>query len=393
MSTHINLEESFRQRFVSILLLALIFYFNFLVRFIWGPLLVDIEKDLGLSHAGAGALFAYISVGYFIGVFSSGYLSSWVTHKKTIVISSLSCGAALIGVNWAASPLLFKLMLMIIGLTSGFYLPSGIASLTYHLAVRDFGKAFAVHEIAPSLGFITGPLLCEILLLDGDWRAVLWPAAAGLVVFGLIYSFRNSTGSYRGEAPTPDKMQAIVSRAAFWVMLLLFIMNIGANVGVYSMMPLYLCTARGMDQTVVNLLLAASRFAAIISSLGAGWATAKFGTRPVILIFVLLSGLGTALLGWCPDRLVWLPVMLQPILAVGFFPPGFAILSAMVPAGLRNLIVSLTIPFAMLVGSGVFSIVLGAFGDAGHFHDGFVLVGLSITVSAPLILTVRPTEV
>ena len=29
--------------------------FNFLARFIWGPLLVPIEVDLGISHTGAGS--------------------------------------------------------------------------------------------------------------------------------------------------------------------------------------------------------------------------------------------------------------------------------------------------------------------------------------------------
>ena len=65
----------FKIRLPAIALLAGIFLFNFLARFVWGPLLPAIEKDLGISHTAAGSLFIFISIGYFIGVFSSGYLS------------------------------------------------------------------------------------------------------------------------------------------------------------------------------------------------------------------------------------------------------------------------------------------------------------------------------
>jgi len=253
----------FRDRLTPILILSAIFFFNFLARFIWGPLLPNIEEDLGVRHTGAGSLLLMITIGYFIGLFVSGYLSARFNHHKTVVISCFSCGLALLAAIIVSSLTYLVIVLIVIGVTAGLYLPSGIASMTYRLDPKDFGKAFSFHEIAPSLGFIVGPLLAEALLGWGSWRVVLWPAALGLFALGLFNSFRPSTGDYRGEPPTLKNLQYVASNPAFWMMLILFILGVGANPGVYSMLPLYLQAERGMDQTFTNFTLSASRIAAI----------------------------------------------------------------------------------------------------------------------------------
>ena len=149
----------FRDRLTPILILAGTFLFNFLARFIWGPLLPSVEQDLGIRHTEAGSLFLMITIGYFIGLFVSGYLSARFNHHKTVVISCFSCGLALLAAMIAPSLTYLIVALIGIGLTAGLYLPSGIASMTYRLDPKDFGKAFSFHEISPSFAFIVGPLL------------------------------------------------------------------------------------------------------------------------------------------------------------------------------------------------------------------------------------------
>lgn len=372
-----------------ILTLAGIFFFNFLARFIWGPLLPNIEGDLGISHAQGGSLFFMINVGYFIGLFLSGHISSRLNHHKTIVISCISCGVALLGamVAWTLPLLLGALIL--IGLTAGFYLPSGLASMTYRLEPRNFGKAFAFHEISPSLGFILGPLVAETLLNWGSWRGALWPVAFGLIAVGFLYTFKPSTGNYRGEAPTVKNMLNIVNQSTFWLMAFIFILGIWANVGVYAMLPLYLQAERGMDQTFTNLFLSASRIMAMFTPFIAGWAVHRFSAIPVLSVIVFLSGLATALLGLVSNDWLWSLLFLQPALATTFFPAGYAIVTAIVPSSSRNLIVAMIMPVAMLVGSGVMPTVIGAFGDAGMFYLGFTLTGALIAVSTFLLFFVK----
>ena len=382
----------FRDRLTPILILVGIFLFNFLARFIWGPLLPNIEEDLGIRHTEAGSLFLMITIGYFIGLFVSGYLSAWFNHHKTIVISCFSCGLALLAAMIASSLTYLVVVLIGIGLTAGLYLPSGIASMTYRLDPKDFGKAFSFHEISPSLGFIVGPLLAEVLLGWGSWRGVLWPAALGLFAFGLFNCFRSSTGDYRGKPPTVKNLQYVASNPAFWMMLILFILGVGANPGVYSMLPLYLQAERGMDQTFTNFILSASRIAAMFSPFVAGWATHRFGARPVLAVDIFLTGIATVLLGLALNTWLWLPLFLQPMLSTAFFPPAYAILTGIVPSSYRNLIVALIMPAGMLLGAGALPTMIGAFGDAGMFHAGFTLTGLLVTASTVLLWFIRLPE-
>jgi NNP family nitrate/nitrite transporter-like MFS transporter len=73
----------------------------------------------------------------------------------------------------------------------------------------------------------------------------------------------------------------------------------------------------------------------------------------------------------------WLPILvfIQPALAVCFFPAGFAAISLMAPAGARNIAVSMTTPFAFMIGAGAVPALIGWTGDLHSFSAGFLVVG------------------
>ena len=50
----------------------------------------------------------------------------------------------------------------------------------------------------------------------------------------------------------------------------------------------------------------------------------------------------------------------------------------------RNIAVSLTIPFAFLIGGGMLPILIGILGDAGRFDVGIVMVGGIILLASIL---------
>lgn len=379
----------FRARFPAISLLAVLFFFNFLGRFVWGPLLPNIEADLRITHTGAGALFLYITAGYFFGVLSSGYLSSRLNHQKTITLSSLSCGLALVAAAMGTSLPFLRITLVLIGVTAGFYLPAGIASLTYGLASRDFGKAFSIHEISPSLGFIAAPLLAEAVMRWGSWRGVVWPIALGMILSGLYYAVKRPTGDYKGDPPSWNNMHRVLSRWGFWVMLVVFAFGVAANVGVFSMIPLYLQAEKGMGPTYTHFIMSISRVAAMVSPLLSGWLASRCNPRSVMAATICMTGVTTLLIGVAPAGWLWAPLLLQPVFAAAFFPPAFAVLTGMVASGLRHLVIALIMPFSMLIGGGAFPTAIGVLGDLGMFARGFALSGLLFFGSLFLLFFVR----
>ena len=100
----------------------------------------------------------------------------------------------------------------------------------------------------------------------------------------------------------------------------------------------------------------------------------------------------TALLGAVEGYWIVVVVFLQPMLAVCFFPAGLAALSCLGPPSSRNVAVSLTIPFAFLVGAGAIPTGIGIMGDSVSFALGFALVGVLILAGFMLSLILKLPE-
>jgi len=384
---------SLRSQIGPILFLAGIFFLNFLGRIILAPLLPTIEKDLGLDHAGAGSLFLLISSGYFVSLLGSGFVASRLMHKRTIIVSATAIGLALFVISSSNSLLGISTGLVLLGLAAGLYLPSGISTLTSLISPGQWGKALAIHELAPNLAFVAAPLISEVLLQWFSWRGILAVMGIASMVAGMTFGRFGTGGKFPVDAPSVTSVRTILAKPAFWIMTILFSLAITGSLGVYAMLPLYLVTERSMDQYWANTLVAVSRVSGLGMAFLAGWATDRFGARKIMAAVFLLTGTMTFLLGVTKGYWLVLIVFAQPMLAVCFFPAGFAALSCIGPSSSRNVAVSLTIPLAFLIGAGAIPAGLGIMADTVSFAFGFALVGVFILMGFLLSLTLQlPAE-
>ncbi|MBW1999134.1 MAG: MFS transporter [Deltaproteobacteria bacterium] len=366
----------FRSHVPSLLFLTGIFFLNFLSRIVLAPLLPAIEAELNVGHAEAGSFFLFISLGYFAGLLGSGFVSSCLTHRRTIILSSVAVGGSLLAVSLSHTLWGIRLQLILLGLAAGFYLPSGIATLTTMVSSRDWGKAIAIHELAPNLSFIAAPLVAEGLMLWFSWRGVMALLGGAAVLVGVAFTRFGKGGTFPGEAPSPKTLGVLLAQPSFWIMMVLFSLGIGASLGVYTMLPLYLVAERGLERSWANQLVAFSRIAGPAVAFVAGWASDKLGPKRALGGVFLATGMATVLLGMA--RGLWIvPVLfLQPMLAVCFFPAGFAALAKVGPPQVRNVAVSLTIPVAFLLGGGAIPAGIGIMGEEGLFSLGITFFGL-----------------
>ena len=198
-------DASFSRQIGPLMFLVGIFMLTFLSRIILAPLLPTVEKSLGISHAESGALFLFVSLGYFVSLFSSCLVSSRIGHRRTIIISALAVGLVLIGLTQAASLAVLNLGAFFIGLAGGLYLPSGIATITGLVNPRHWGKALAVHELAPNLGLFSGPLVAEGLLQVSSWQGVMgW---LGLPGIGIGVLALGKGWRFSGPGPQPGQLE------------------------------------------------------------------------------------------------------------------------------------------------------------------------------------------
>ncbi len=373
-------------------LLTAIFFVNFLARIVLAPLLPVIEKDLGLSHAGAGSFFMMMAIGYATGLFVSGYLSSRLTFRQTIALSAIAIGCAFFLVAASRSLWAIRIGLFLTGIPAGIYLPSGITTITASVSPANWGKAISIHELAPSLAYMAAPLIVEGLLVFFPWQGVLALIGGVSLILGLSFLRLGQGGDFRGEAPTVGNILLLIGKPAFWIMVVLFSLAIAFSMGLYSMMTLYLVAERGIDRGLANTLVGLSRLPVFAIAPLSGWVSDRFGPKPTMTLALVFSGFTTILLGILPDRWMILMLFIQPMLMVCFFPAGFTVLSRIVPAGSRNLSVSLTMLISYLIGGGLIPIALGIFGDAGAFDLAFVIVGTIILLNVFLISGLKIRE-
>lgn len=369
---------SFTAAFPALLLLTGVFYTNFAARISLAPLLPSIQKDLGFTHGESGALFLLISGGYCVAIIFSGFLSSRINHKGAIILSTVVLGLCLIGMALTHSLAALRLGVLLMGAAAGFYLPSGMATLTALISPGDWGKAVAVHELAPNLSFVTVPILCEILLMHLPWRGIIGLLGIASVCAGLAFAFFGKGGNFPGQAPSISVSRTLFSVPSFWIMATLFGLGITGSLGIFSMLPLYLVAERGMERNRANTLIALSRFSGLFMAFIAGWVNDRLGPKSTLIGVMGLTGLCTICLALVPDKLLVVPLFLQPMAAVCFFPPAFAALARVGPAETRNVSVSFTVPAAFLLGAGAVPIAIGFMGDVWSFSMGVGLIGTLI---------------
>jgi MFS transporter, NNP family, nitrate/nitrite transporter len=357
-----------------LLFLVGIFFLNFVSRIILGPLMPAVEEALKVGHEEAGSLFLLISIGYSPALLASGFVSSRLNHRRTITLSSIALGGALLIVGFGRHLWTIRLGLVVMGMAAGLYLPSAIATITEMVCIRDWGKAIAIHELAPNLGLMAAPFLAEALLSWCSWQGVIKLWGLLIIVAGVL-SHRFGRGGLSGEAPNFHTFRIILKEPSFWIMMFFFGLGIGAQMGGYSIMPLYLVSEHGMDRPWANTVLGFARMAALVMTLLSGWITDRLGTKQTLRIVLLAIGVMTLMLGMVSGSLVVLFVFLQAMLSTCFFTPWFAAIAQMASPKIKNVAVSITVPLGSLLGAGVIPAVLGAFGEAGSFSTGFLILG------------------
>lgn len=390
--SYLKTATSLGSNLPQLFFLAGIFFLNFFSRIIFAPLLPTIEQELHLGHKEAGVLFLLTSVGYSLALFGSGHFSSRVVHRKTIFFSTLGLGATLFALSVSHNPWTIRLDLFLLGMCAGLYLPSGMATLTSLIRPQDWGKAIAIHELAPNLSFVMAPFIAESFLRWSSWRWLMVLLGMASLILGVAFFWFGRGGNFFGQAPTPRVVRDLAKEPSFWIVMVFFGLGIGTSFGIYSMLPLYMVVERGMVRGWANTLIALSRVSGIVISLAAGLFVDRIGVKKTLLIFLLTTGTLTVLLGTAPGSWLVPCIFLQPMVAVCFFPAGFTAISRIGPAGSRNVAISMAVPLGFILGGGVVPALIGWSGERISFSMGISAVGIITLSCIPLIRGLRFSE-
>ena len=164
-----------------------LWFLNFSTRTVLSPLLPIIEDEFAITHALAGSLFFYISVGFTISVFMAGWISKYIGYKRSIISSFLALVLALIGFRYAETYYHFAAVSFLIGLGSGIYLPNVVPLITSIVSRGNWGKAIGFHETAASSNFLVIPILVAFALRFYHWKSFFVMISGACLVVIILF--------------------------------------------------------------------------------------------------------------------------------------------------------------------------------------------------------------
>ena len=383
------IPEPLRANLGAVLFIAVLFFLTFIGRFIYAPLMPTIETDLGISHGQAGSLFLMISLGFFVGQVFSGFLASRVKHRGALIISTLAVGLTLVFFVFTPSLWAFRIILVLLGMGAGLHMPSAIATITAMVDHRDWGKALALHQTAPPLGLVLGPILSIFMLSWFSWQTALVIFGVLNIGAGLSFLRFGRCGRFPGDSPRWSRVKAVISKRSFWIMVVLFALAMGGTVGIYTMLPLFLVNERGFDQDWANTLLGMSRISGLFMVFAAGWFIDRMGEKGLMFIVMLASGVATVMLGIMTGT--WLVVIffIQPAILGCYFTAGYAALARIVQPNYRSIAAAFTTPTAFLFGGGLLPTAIGYMGEVYSFGLGIALLGGITILGSGLVFFLR----
>jgi NNP family nitrate/nitrite transporter-like MFS transporter len=282
-----------------------------------------------------------------------------------------------------------QLGLFSLGFASGLYIASAIATITSLIERPHWGKAIAIHELAPNLSFFAGPFVAELFLRWSTWRLALASLGVVSLIISVAYWRFGRGGDFAGASPVSNAFGLLIRSSSFWIMAALFGLGVGSTIGVYAMLPLYLVVERQIEPSWANTVVALSRSYGPVLGLLGGWVSDHLGPKQTMVMSLTFTGVVTLLLGVVSTVWIGAVVLLQPLLAVWFFPAAFVALAATTPPATRNLAVAFTIPCGYLIGGGIFPAFIGIMGDAESFAQGFIAIGILILLGSALAWLLR----
>lgn len=384
MST--STETSFRKALPWTAFVALLFMLNYTARSALSPLLVDLERDLAVGHAQATGLLLVQAASFSASQFVCGFLLARISPGRMVALSLTLSGLCLLGMSLVETLGTARLVFGLFGFMAGLYFPAGMATLSSLVSPRDWGKAVAVHELAPNTSFILLPLFAEAALRHMDWRGVFSVLGSCLALLGLAFALFGRGGRTLAAPPSYAGCREALRTPATWVFIVLFSVCVAGEFATFSVLPVHLVTELHFTETTANQLVSLSRLLCPFAAVAGGWFADRAGAGGIIKGYLLLHGAALSLMALSEPVWVFIGMSAQAFVTAFSFPALFKAFAQSFPAARQPLLLSLTMPVACLIGTGAAPAFLGLCGQHASFGAGFMALG---GISVLTLLTLR----
>ncbi len=254
----------------------------------------------------------------------------------------------------------------------GVYLPHGLFLLSREYPAHQVGSVMGIHETAAPVGQTLGPLFVwsavEVLGWSGCLQA--WTLYSTIVCILILLLIPKSKSTARSTIrpmtkhfPSSLFYTMVMVQSAVWV----------CNLGLLSMVPVYLTKTFLLSVSYVAFVLGVSRMSGAIGQLSGGYLSDKLGRTRVLLFLTIMVFFATVWITLVPFNGLYVTgLFFQGIVSSAFFPVFFATISDISDYSNRAKMIGLTNAVAGFVGGTVAPVVIGFLSDQFTFQIAFL---------------------
>jgi MFS family permease len=354
--------------------------------------------EFGLSERDIGV---FIAITTFVGgtmQLAYGFLTRYVARPALLAGGQIVFGAGLLigGLSQSIGQLLGAISVARIG--SSPQHPVGNALLSDIYPAERRGFAISAHISGGNVGTILVPFLGGAMLAGLGWQATLALFGVPALVIGVLIALfvRERHADYRVRARASgsvwEHLRDVLGRGDLRLILAASLVAAGGR-GldiVAPFMVLYLSGPLGFDRGTVNLLYALLLVGAVIGPILAGVLSDRFGRRPVLIAYYLLSALGIVCFVAVGANLLLLVPLLLPFGTAVFSesPVLQAYLADRATGPMRDVAFAVYFTFAFGIGA-FWAFIIGSVVSGFGYPVAFGIMAGSYLAAALLLVLVR----
>lgn len=310
---NINAKHLLRYENKLLILLSLIFGFVLFDRMALSFLVPFFDKELGLNNTQIGLLASLLALAWAVSGYLTGILSDKTGKRKSYLLIAVTIFSICSFISGLAASFAFLLLARIImGMAEGPVLPLAQSIMVDASTEnrRGFNLGFMQSFGSNLLGMLA-PIILVALAINFGWRNAFFIAGVpGLILaaLGLFYIKETKTTEIKEKEQKISFIQLVKYRNVWVTILLSCCMMIWLSAQL-TFLPKYLMSVKHFSAKDMGKTMTVFGLGAIIWGVAVPALSDKFGRKPMVIIFFLLSVLMPLGIIYCGKSFVSISIL------------------------------------------------------------------------------------
>ena len=260
-------------------------------------------QELGWTRAQvtSGNAYSKIAVALAFG-FIAGKLVDRFGPRRLMLVGIVMAGGALVGLSYVTSMSAFYFFYVFnaLGYVFGGPLPNQVLLSRWFDRAR--GRAMGVAYLGIGVGGALVPLLAFWLTQAYGWRGALRILGYLMIAVSLpcAWFVKEPARAAAAAAQAVQSLRTILSRPAFYFLMLGSMASIGAVGGTIQNLALYLSLDRNFAQVDIDTTLSAILLGSLVGRLTMGWLADRWAKKHVMLLIYSIVAVSIPMVVYAP---------------------------------------------------------------------------------------------